>query len=622
MYKWVLKLQSVDMIVYHISSRDNFVSDLLTRWGKQEKTISQVSRCHFIQDDDLSSISSLSTLDNIQDSIPEDEAQILQEDFNQVEDFENYLQGCSFNFARVRRLYSIDAVSYSVRMDDFNPEVLRPTTYSINEELSPSMDELLQKHISFLSPFYSGNKDYKLQDRKIIQHQKKLPATFVEEKCNNKEGLLYFNDKLVIPRSLAAEVIIFNHIHRCHPSFSSEKKYLEKLYFHGIPKGDFKLLLKSYRERCLHCNRTPKIIRRPYNFTQLAKRSRDILRADYLYINSHGYILVLLDSCTRKVLLTHEESPTAEGMVRALMRWRTNLGFAESFLIITDNGSHFANRLLKLMSKAVGFEQSFTIAYSPWTNGPVETINTIILQYIKTLTSQFGIHDSEWPTLLEIISYIINNSPNPRRLDKTPNELFLYYKLSVPIIQKPPQLFATHYDGNLIQPLNVEEVVHTSNHIRDELDKIQDQVSNNVKLQRDRENSRRNRNRGPMLQFSAGDYVLISEHGTLNATEKTRLNWMGPYQVLESISENVYIVESLLGKRRTVHGARMWFYSDAQPPNRKQMKKLFVHNFSSLEVENIISLRVTQGRRPRYELEVKWLGFSSTDNTFQNQLIL
>eukprot|EP00924_Labyrinthula_sp_SR-Ha-C_P008155 snap_masked-scaffold_11-processed-gene-4.26-mRNA-1 protein AED:1.00 eAED:1.00 QI:0/0/0/0/1/1/2/0/239 len=34
MYRWILKLQSVDMTVYHISSRDNFVRDLLTRLGK------------------------------------------------------------------------------------------------------------------------------------------------------------------------------------------------------------------------------------------------------------------------------------------------------------------------------------------------------------------------------------------------------------------------------------------------------------------------------------------------------------------------------------------------------------------------------------------------------------
>eukprot|EP00924_Labyrinthula_sp_SR-Ha-C_P008153 snap_masked-scaffold_11-processed-gene-4.25-mRNA-1 protein AED:1.00 eAED:1.00 QI:0/-1/0/0/-1/1/1/0/289 len=289
-------------------------------------------------------------------------------------------------------------------MDEINQEVLHPSVYSVNEELSPLMDELLQNHISFLSPFHSGKKDYKLDDRKVIRHQEKFPTEFVEKECKERDGLWYFRDQLVITRSLAAEVVILNHIHRCHPSFSAEKKYLDKLYFHGIPKKDFKILLKSYRERCLHCNRSPKIIHKPYNFAHLAKRSRNIIRADYLYINNHGYILDLLDSCTRNVLLTHEELPTAEGMVRALMRWRCDMGFSESFLIITDNGFYFANKLLKLMSKVVGFEQSLTVAYSPWTNGLVETINTVILHYIKTLTSQFRVDKSEWSTLISIIS--------------------------------------------------------------------------------------------------------------------------------------------------------------------------------------------------------------------------
>eukprot|EP00924_Labyrinthula_sp_SR-Ha-C_P014664 maker-scaffold_74-snap-gene-0.21-mRNA-1 protein AED:0.29 eAED:0.30 QI:0/0/0/1/1/1/2/0/505 len=48
LYRWAIRLQSVDMTVFHISSRDNFVSDLLTRWGNRQSL--KTARCFFTLD--------------------------------------------------------------------------------------------------------------------------------------------------------------------------------------------------------------------------------------------------------------------------------------------------------------------------------------------------------------------------------------------------------------------------------------------------------------------------------------------------------------------------------------------------------------------------------------------
>eukprot|EP00924_Labyrinthula_sp_SR-Ha-C_P008137 maker-scaffold_11-snap-gene-4.45-mRNA-1 protein AED:0.49 eAED:0.61 QI:0/0/0/0.75/0/0/4/0/280 len=108
-----------------------------------------------------------------------------------------------------------------------------------------------------------------------------------------------------------------------------------------------------------------------------------------------------------------------------------------------------------------------------------------------------------------------------------------------------------------------------SNNIRDELVRLQDQVFDNVKLQRNRESSRRNKNR-----------------------------------VLESISENANV------ELYTVH-----VYGSIVMPNKqkKSYEEIILHNFSSLELDR---------RRPRYKLEVKWLGFNSSENTFQDLIAL
>eukprot|EP00924_Labyrinthula_sp_SR-Ha-C_P011158 snap_masked-scaffold_81-processed-gene-0.8-mRNA-1 protein AED:1.00 eAED:1.00 QI:0/-1/0/0/-1/1/1/0/338 len=46
LYRWILRLQSVDLTIFHISSRDNFVSDPLTRWGKTTEI--KTARCNVL----------------------------------------------------------------------------------------------------------------------------------------------------------------------------------------------------------------------------------------------------------------------------------------------------------------------------------------------------------------------------------------------------------------------------------------------------------------------------------------------------------------------------------------------------------------------------------------------
>ena len=94
-------------------------------------------------------------------------------------------------------------------------------------------------------------------------------------------------------------------------------------------------------------------------------------------------------------------------------------------MLITDNGSHYANALVKELRQAFRFMHRFTVAYAPWTNGQIERVNQPILRHIKTLTSEYGLTENEWPSLLGTIMHLLNNTPLKRRLDNTPNGLFL-----------------------------------------------------------------------------------------------------------------------------------------------------------------------------------------------------
>eukprot|EP00924_Labyrinthula_sp_SR-Ha-C_P002066 augustus_masked-scaffold_99-processed-gene-0.2-mRNA-1 protein AED:1.00 eAED:1.00 QI:0/0/0/0/1/1/3/0/1782 len=610
LYRWAIRLQSVDLTVFHIPSRDNFVSDLLTRWAVESKPLLArlshplVSNMTF-REKEVEEIRMYADDVYLEDATEDEDgalvAQLTEasssgEDFYDEIDFTNIDD--SIRYARtVGRLFYVrddEGSVYCAHVHSSGTDSaatpnnggagdnegetrrwVKSVEESVDSDMRSVVEELFEEHISYLSPFYYG-KNKGLNDRVIARYQKQLPDDF-KARCEDKENLLYFKGKLVVPKPICTRFIVMNHTLKAHPSRTAELLSLKDIYFHNIPMKDFKLLLKSFRRRCLHCQREPALIRRPYKLTPLARRTREIIRADYLYINDGGYVLVLLDSCSRKVMLHYADQPTASFMVEGLMRWRADLGFADQFGIITDNGSHFSNQLMKKLAKAIGFEQTFTVAYSPLSNGSVETVNS---------------------------------------------QIFLNLKLKTPLLRKSRRYFALRIQDDLQAPADVSQLISTVDQLREEMDRRMEVVYNTALLQRQAELERINRSRGLIVQFAPGDYVMVSEQGTQEALSKLKLTWLGPYQVTQVLSESVYEVESIMGKRKVVHGTRMWFYGSRPPTMNPKLKSLFIHNISELEVDNIHRIRLTTGQEAKYEALVSWRGFERSRDTWQDLTLL
>ena len=128
-------------------------------------------------------------------------------------------------------------------------------------------------------------------------------------------------------------------------------------------------MLKRLANRCLHCDRRPKLVRTPLGSAELAKELGEILHSDYLYVNKHGYILTLVDSLSRKTWPKHCERATADNVVDIVLEWRAAFGLRDQFVLVTDNGSHFSNKVMRSLEKKLNYTHRFSVSYSPWTNG-------------------------------------------------------------------------------------------------------------------------------------------------------------------------------------------------------------------------------------------------------------
>ena len=76
-------------------------------------------------------------------------------------------------------------------------------------------------------------------------------------------------------------------------------------------------------------------------------------------------MLVLMDNFLGKALLECTEKCTAEVVVRSVSLWRAHFTLADNYVLIKDNGLHYANALVNEPRQSFRFMHRFTVAYAP-----------------------------------------------------------------------------------------------------------------------------------------------------------------------------------------------------------------------------------------------------------------
>eukprot|EP00924_Labyrinthula_sp_SR-Ha-C_P000829 snap_masked-scaffold_7-processed-gene-4.45-mRNA-1 protein AED:1.00 eAED:1.00 QI:0/-1/0/0/-1/1/1/0/140 len=114
-------------------------------------------------------------------------------------------------------------------------------------------------------------------------------------------------------------------------------------------------VMLGLRSNCIHCNRAPKLMKTNLILVTEARRPKEVLVADFLYVNAKGYILVITDAFSRFFFLHYAPKVDAKTVIRALIKFHTYWRLEAEFTLVTDRGPHFANQLLELLQREVRF---------------------------------------------------------------------------------------------------------------------------------------------------------------------------------------------------------------------------------------------------------------------------
>eukprot|EP00924_Labyrinthula_sp_SR-Ha-C_P005405 snap_masked-scaffold_1-processed-gene-30.34-mRNA-1 protein AED:1.00 eAED:1.00 QI:0/-1/0/0/-1/1/1/0/183 len=168
--------------------------------------------------------------------------------------------------------------------------------------------------------------------------------------------------KIILPASLLERQLVHIHLANKHSSFEADlaeaarfewriPTAMERTLRGDTPWKKIVELIRLFSNNCIHCRRLPIAIKTTYSLVTKARRPRETLVADFLYVNRIGYILVLTDAFSRFIQLTHTKTPDTQAVIEALDRFAANYKLEKDFTLVTDRGSHFVNSLMSALRR-------------------------------------------------------------------------------------------------------------------------------------------------------------------------------------------------------------------------------------------------------------------------------
>eukprot|EP00924_Labyrinthula_sp_SR-Ha-C_P004239 maker-scaffold_3-snap-gene-18.45-mRNA-1 protein AED:0.36 eAED:0.40 QI:0/0/0/1/0/0.33/3/0/1135 len=485
------------------------------------------------------------------------------------------------------------------------------------------MRALDKDRISCLNPYYQG--DWKRISEKELLDAQKQEALGDGIKISEEEG------RIMIPKSLFERQLVHVHLANRHGSRVQDVAEVRRFRW-IIPAGygvsgncdaGIKIKLNSL---------APKLIKTNLRLVTEARRPKEVLVADFLYINAKGYILVITDAFSRFCFLHYAPRADAGTVVRALSKFHTYWRLEVEFTLVTDRGSHFANQLLELLQKEVRFTHNYAVSYASWTNGEVEIVHRKVLSFLRSLVSELRLQWDQWPDVIESVMTAVNEVPLPSRklpgMENAPsaNLLFLNTDPAREYIETeafPKVIYREIGDRQGAIRVDKDILYRLSMEFRRELDEMHSQIADYVSLMKRKRNEywnkRQERIDKACIQYVPGDWCLISTKNTPRENNKIKLIWSGPVNIIELLSSNVYRVRLLNGESQIVHGSRLYFYEpDGFVPD-DSMRKVFINNWGELEVQKFLDIRYSKGE---YFLRVRWRGFEPIDDTWEPLLTM
>lgn len=372
----------------------------------------------------------------------------------------------------------------------------------------------------------------------------------------------------------------------------------------------------KFIKACIHCLMVKgQIIPRPFGQALHATKPNDLLHFDFLSMplgnDVSQYVLVLKDDMSGFVELVECLTADSEEVTTALLHWFSRFGVVLQW--VSDQGSHFKNKVMEDLHRVLGGHHHFVAAYNPWVNGTVEVVNRMVLRVIKALLSELKLRPSQWPELLPVVQAALNMRPADRLGGVVPVTAFT----QLPATTALTVLFHPTTKKTVTVQWVRDEQIRSLDDAAQTLETMHKALSDTAEQKRAAARARHAAKNGvDMPKFTEGDFVLVGV--VTSRANKLALQWRGPRRIIRVIHDHTYEVQDLCPPYGTSihHASRLQWYAEKNREVTTELLDHVRHTEGGHLIEKMLDAR-TGPDTHELQVKVQWIGLDPLEASWE-----